>query len=62
MRKKLSGHDIHQLIRESQVILQTADHLYLYHPGENIRFPCIKDGDQWVIKSVMIHGMWMEAK
>jgi hypothetical protein len=62
LEKKLDGSDIHQLIRESQVLLQTEDHLYLYHPEEDIRFPCVKADDQWVIKSALIKGMWMQAK
>lgn len=60
--KRWSNHSILQLIQESQVLLQTEDHLYLYHPGEDIRFPCIRDGEEWVIKSAIVQGMWMEAK
>ncbi|MBA4544399.1 hypothetical protein H1164_16255 [Thermoactinomyces daqus] len=56
------GRDIEKLIQESQVVLQTEDHLYLYHPEEDIRFPCVKTDDQWVIKSVIVKGMSMEAK
>ncbi|MFC7442499.1 hypothetical protein [Laceyella putida] len=60
--KKLSGQEIEQLICECHVLLQTDRHLYLYHPTQDIRFPCVKDEDSWVIKSVIVKGMWMEAK
>ncbi|AUS08925.1 hypothetical protein C1X05_08745 [Laceyella sacchari] len=60
--KNLTGQEIERLIHESIVLLQTDRHLYLYHPDEDIRFPCVKDGERWVIKSVLVKGMWMEAK
>ncbi|MBH8605929.1 hypothetical protein [Thermoactinomyces sp. CICC 10522] len=57
LQKKLDGHDIEKLIRESQVLLKTDDHLYLYHPKEDIRFPCVRNEDQWVIKSALLKDM-----
>ncbi|MGA8941279.1 MAG: hypothetical protein WB502_00950 [Thermoactinomyces sp.] len=62
MERKISGHEIDCFIRESQVILETERHLYLYHRGQDIRFPCIRDGNKWIIKSAIVKGMWMEAK
>jgi hypothetical protein len=57
-----SGKEIDRLIRTSHVLLETERHVYLYNPEQNIRFPCIKDGETWVIKSVIVKGMLMEAQ
>jgi hypothetical protein len=62
LNRKISGHEIDRMIRESQVILETDRHLYLYHREQDIRFPCIRDQDRWIIKSAIVKGMWMEAK
>jgi hypothetical protein len=57
-----SGKEIDRLIRTSQVLLETERHAYLYHPEQDIRFPCVKDGETWVIKSVIVKGTLMEAQ
>ncbi|MBH8598983.1 MULTISPECIES: hypothetical protein [Thermoactinomyces] len=60
--KDWSGREIEQVIRDSRVLLETKTHLYLYHEGLDLRFPCVKDGETWVVKSVIVQGMGMEAQ
>lgn len=62
LKRKFSEAEMERIIRESQVLLETETHLYLYHAQYDLRFPCIKEDQTLIVKSVIVSGMWMPAR
>lgn len=61
LNRKFSGSEIENLLEESKVLLETDTHLYLYHDDFDLRFPCLKEDQSLIVKSVIVSGMWMSA-
>lgn len=62
LNRKFTRYEIKSLFEESKVLLETNTHLYLYHDYFDLRFPCLKEEQSLIVKSVLVSGMWMDAK
>jgi hypothetical protein len=58
--QNLSRSDLEKLAREGKVILQNGTHRYVQNG--DFRFPCIRSGKEYVIKSVIAKGMFMPPR